>query len=120
MTEDNQRTREEIEEALNSLQDAFYPRKVREVDGICSQCKSTTTHTTACDVGRSYLFQGWEAHVKRTRAPEARCQQPNCTSPATARIRLNTWGVLGEYDVCEPHSRFSDGTSRDLTLCDCL
>ena len=48
------------------------------------------------------------------------CDKRGCAEDATMRIRLNIWGSLYEFYVCQTHGRTSEGESRDGFWCDDL
>lgn len=114
----NLRTKEELEIAFQSLADEFYHRKI--YGEVCEECQGTEVHGVSCSRGRGFTFQGWAQYVRKTKTPEGNCQQPECSSLATNRIRLNVWETLREYDVCDTHAKYDDGRSRDLSWCDGL
>jgi hypothetical protein len=97
-----ERTEKQIQEAQDSLADFFYP-PIKSWDGSFHKPN----------------FQGWRIYVLKTTEPEGNCNEKDCTKLATMRIRLNIWGCLYEFDVCEKHGTH-DGKSRDGNWCDDL
>ncbi len=121
---DNKRTKAEIEQAFRELGDLFYPRRVwgnclGDDDNPCPDCGKTDYHKPGCASTDSRSFNGWRSMIKRTKAPEGRCDKEGCDRAATMRIRLNIWGCLYEFDVCARHGKH-EGESRDGFRCDDL
>lgn len=123
-----ERSEEEIDNAHQVLSDAFHPRKVYQNYHLpdeewepyaCESCGETEFHATTCHHGKS-RFQGWSTNVSKYKHPGGQCQQDGCYKYAIKRIRLNIWGCLCEYDVCDEHAVFKDGRSKDLIMCDGL
>src|ERR1017187_2058500 len=103
------RTEAEMKLAHQELADFFHPRKTY---GTCDACGKDDFHAVTCPLGRN-RFQGWSTNVHKNRDVGGRCDKKDCVLEATMRIRLNIWGSLYEFYVCQAHGRNSDGTLRD-------
>jgi hypothetical protein len=110
------RTEAEMKLAHQELADFFHPRKTYRP---CDECGKEDFHAVTCSVGRT-RFQGWSTNIHEESEVGGPCDKNGCTLDATMRIRLNIWGSLYEFYVCQAHGQNSDGTSRDGCLCDSL
>lgn len=103
------RTEEEIKIAHQSLSDAFYPRRVKytweQHDISCGECGEKEYHLLTCKCGVSRKFGGWQTIVSTYKYPGGKCDKDECYNYAIMRIRLNIWGCLYEFDVCEKHGK---------------
>lgn len=115
----NERTEEEKELAFEAMGDLFYPPVVSEWDSPCPECGEEKLHKSKCNRRSMTQFKGWTAYVKKTRAPDGKCDRKGCDRKAEMRIRLNVWGTISEYDACHEHGTHG-GKSRDGNLCDGL
>ena len=118
---DNKRTRGEMTKARCDMEDLFYPPKVDSWDSPCEGCGEKLVHKSDCRNRRNSIddFRGWASYVKKTKVPQGKCDSHGCKRKAVMRIRLNVWGTIGEFDVCEKDG-MNNGKSRDGHLCDCV
>lgn len=121
IAEDNKRTRSEMTKARRDMEDLFYPPKINSWESPCEGCGEKLIHKSNCPSRRDsdYDFKGWCSYVKKTRVPHGKCDSDGCNKKAVMRIRLNIWGTIGEFDVCEKDGMLN-GKSRDGHRCDCV
>lgn len=61
-------------------------------------------HSQAMQVCKVRPHGCWQTYVKKSAEPDGQCDRQHCGERATHRIRLNIWGTVGEFDVCERHA----------------